>query len=255
MSNLKNNYKEIYIYGLIDPINNSIKYVGWTMDLKLRLLKHTAPSCLKEYNYKNNWIKSLLGLGLKPSMMILEVVDSLNYCEKEREWISFLGRENLTNSTDGGEGSLGCYLTEETIQKIKDNAPHLSGENHPNYGKHFSDEVRQRMSDGHHGELKGRKRSPFSEEYRRKISEAGKKKVFNEEYRAKISKANSGINNGNIIKKEIIMEIVEMLRQGFRTMYISRKVEVGDYIVTKTRKGFYNYIYGINIGREYELLR
>jgi group I intron endonuclease len=247
MSNIKNKYKELYIYGLIDPGDNSIKYVGWTMDLAERLLKHIAPSCLKGKNHKNHWIKSLLSQGLKPRIVLLEVVDHLNYLEKEIEWIKFIGRENLTNSTDGGEGSLGCHPTEETRKKISEHSAHLSGENHPFYGKHHTDGVRQRMSDGHHGELKGRKRAPFSEETRRKLSEAGKKKVFSEEYRKKISIANSGINNPHITKKEKVIEIIEMLRQGFRTWYISKKVEVDRHIVARVKKGFYNDIYDVII--------
>jgi hypothetical protein len=39
-------------------------------------------------------------------------------CECERELIAWYGRDNLTNLTDGGEGSVGVVMTDETRAKL-----------------------------------------------------------------------------------------------------------------------------------------
>jgi hypothetical protein len=139
-------YEFAYIYGLIDPIINQIKYVGWTINIKRRFAQHILLCNLKKNTHKNNWIKKLLSLNLKPSIIILEEVSYDLWNQKEKEWIKFFGRDNLTNSTDGGEGVEN--LPEETLRRRSE----LNrGENNPRYGVRASDETRQKMSDSHKG--------------------------------------------------------------------------------------------------------
>lgn len=114
----------------------------------------------------------------------------------ESAFINMYGRRNvgtgiLVNLTDGGEGMSGLSPSPETREKIsnalkgrrsdlrgrhlskthKDNLRKaLSGENHPNYGKSFSEDRKIKMSDS----MKGK---THSEETKEKIRRASKGKI------------------------------------------------------------------------------
>lgn len=80
----------------------------------------------------------------------------------ERYYISVFGRKDngtgiLTNHTDGGEGS-GYTPSEETKQKISEAL----------MGHFVSKETKRKIGKG----LKGKKRTPFSEETKQKMKEA-----------------------------------------------------------------------------------
>lgn len=62
----------------------------------------------------------MLAEGVTP---IIRVIAETTYDERvtaERYWISYYGRENLTNSTDGGEGTAGYIYTDEVKKKLSD---------------------------------------------------------------------------------------------------------------------------------------
>ena len=84
----------------------------------------------------------------------------------------------LANLTDGGEGPSGYRHTEETKRLI---AELQMGEKHWAYGKQVSDEERARLS-----QIAKRK---HTDEHRKKVSEAGKKRINSPATRAKISVA------------------------------------------------------------------
>ncbi len=92
------------IYGLFDPRNQELRYVGHTIqNLAARLKGHIND---KENNYKISWIKSLKKLGLKPEISILEFTNEQNWKEDEQwhiQYWRFLGAR-LTNLAPGGEG-------------------------------------------------------------------------------------------------------------------------------------------------------
>jgi hypothetical protein len=99
----------IYIYALIDPRDNEVRYVGKTNDLYSRFFQHISPSSLKNRTYKNNWIKSLLEKDLRPIISVLEKTNQENWEEREICWIKHyrdLGTK-LTNIADGGAGGCG----------------------------------------------------------------------------------------------------------------------------------------------------
>ncbi len=105
-----NNNTKIYIYGLYDPIDQIIKYVGWTHNPKYRLTSHIYEANNPEkvtnpHTHKNAWIRKILYDGRKPGMYILEENIFENRDEREKYWIKRYGRENLTNGTDGGTDS------------------------------------------------------------------------------------------------------------------------------------------------------
>jgi group I intron endonuclease len=92
------------IYKLIDPRNQKIRYIGLTFNsLKHRLNSHCHE---KGKSHKINWVQSLIKIGLKPIIDIVE--DGLetyeSACEKEIFYISKFSNEghDLTNSCSGG---------------------------------------------------------------------------------------------------------------------------------------------------------
>jgi hypothetical protein len=167
-------YDVAYIYKLIDPRDNEIRYIGWTIDMENRYKNHLYPSFLKEKSYKNNWIKSLLAINLKPIMELVEEIPFECWEEREKFWIPYyrsIGCK-LTNATDGGEGVVGKVYTTEERQRMSD----------AQKGKKLSEETKRKIGES----SKGRK---LSEESRKKISLANKGRQLTEEQRKKLSES------------------------------------------------------------------
>lgn len=104
----------VYIYGLIDSRNDNIFYVGFTQYLKKRYNVHlNVNGNRREKNlYKDNIIRKILNVGLKPEMIILDSCEKLfnydlNIYEHERLEINYIEKFkengiNLSNLTIGG---------------------------------------------------------------------------------------------------------------------------------------------------------
>ena len=81
---------DITIYGLRDPRDGKIKYVGQTWNLKQRMSGHlSGPASRREAQ----WIEELRVEGLSPLPLVLEVVTEENATAAEDRWIN-LSREN-----------------------------------------------------------------------------------------------------------------------------------------------------------------
>jgi hypothetical protein len=94
----------IYIYVLVDPRTDDIRYVGKTTDINKRLTSHL---CDKSKTHRVFWIKQLLALGLRPLVEVVEVLDdSADWQSREKIWIRLIKNlgYNLTNGTEGGDG-------------------------------------------------------------------------------------------------------------------------------------------------------
>ena len=102
-----------------------------------------------------------------------------------------LGTGILHNRTDGGEGSSGAVVSEET--KAKMSAAQKGDKNH-NYGKATSEETRKKLSEIAKGRV-------FSEETRKKLSQASKNKTHSEETKKKLSEIKKGTIPWNKGKK------------------------------------------------------
>jgi hypothetical protein len=93
------------VYALINPTNDKPFYVGETVDLSNRLAKHLSCS-VKESKEKNELIKGLLKIGLKPTVKILayNLLSKESAVEIESYYIKIykeLGYE-LFNRNNGG---------------------------------------------------------------------------------------------------------------------------------------------------------
>lgn len=107
------------IYALCDPTTNEPRYVGKTVQpLRERFARHMRQAANGTLTHKCHWLRSLTS---SPVVRVLEAdISRGDLDEAEREWIAY-GREQgwrLTNGTDGGDGGLGRYPTEETRKKM-----------------------------------------------------------------------------------------------------------------------------------------
>ena len=174
------------IYGLTDPETQALRYVGQTRrSLPKRLRDHIND---RGRCRRTNWIKSLKTRGLKPDIFEIDSVPDDCANDTEKLWIGYYryASANLTNGTEGGEGSRNP--TPETRAKM---SAAQRGRPSPNLGKKASDETRAKLSAalrGNHRTL-GKK---LSIEHRSKLSVANRGRKLSAEWRAKISSAKRG---------------------------------------------------------------
>lgn len=157
-----------YIYRHIRLDDNSIFYVG----------KGKKYRSKEKSNRNKHWKNIVNKCGFKSEILFENLNEELALLI-ESELIckyKFLGI-NLVNYTDGGEGISGYKHTEKTKKLMSEKA-----------------KARERVvSDNFIGSWKGKKRKPFSDEHRKKLSEASKNQKrgpLSEETKLKISLAN-----------------------------------------------------------------
>lgn len=161
------------VYGLIDPRNQQLRYVGLTTrDISRRMEQHLRNNPTGK-SHKNSWVRGLKAAGLSPEVEILERCTSWeDLQESERFWIQYyraLGCA-LVNHTIGGEGSYGFRHTAETRALLAD----LSRGNKNRVGYKCSGSTIEKMSAAN----LGRTHTP---ETREKIGAANRGKKYSAE--------------------------------------------------------------------------
>jgi len=111
------------IYILIDPIANTIRYVGRTIQGPIKRLNRHIRDSKKQTNHKANWIKSIINNGNLPLILIIEnnlpSLEEANLAEIHYiKSFKLLGCD-LTNATDGGGGAIGFKHSQKAIDKLK----------------------------------------------------------------------------------------------------------------------------------------
>lgn len=111
------------VYGLVDPRDMAVRYVGKSTKGLARAAEHRSCVNTPERTHKANWVKKLHKLGMSYGVVVLEYCESAEKLnEAERRWIAhsrkMLGAK-LTNSTEGGEGTCGYRHTHEARKKIQ----------------------------------------------------------------------------------------------------------------------------------------
>lgn len=210
---------------------NGMSYIGQTVySLNTRKSKHIWDALNSVSNMYFSRALKKYGVDSFDWDIIAECgdMDELNRLE-----IYYIGYYNTYNNgynlTLGGDGSVGYKFTEEVLkERSKTRKGKYIGENSPNYGKHFTEETRRKMSEAHKGQIawnkdktgiysektkrkmselrielglsKGKNNPMFgkkhTEESNRKNSEAHKDKHPTEKTRQKMSEAKKGKNNG-----------------------------------------------------------
>lgn len=93
--------RTVEIYGLIDPRDLRVKYVGQSFNARYRLTDHIR-FAQTETTKKAEWIRSLLSASLQPLLVVVDVVPEVQADAAERRWIAAFARSGLTNMTAGG---------------------------------------------------------------------------------------------------------------------------------------------------------
>lgn len=95
----------VFIYALLDPDTNEVRYIGKTNNLAKRMRGHCGQD-LKRASYKSRWIKKLIASGKKPKITVIEECAENNWQVSEKHWIAYYRSigARLTNQLDGGQG-------------------------------------------------------------------------------------------------------------------------------------------------------
>jgi hypothetical protein len=136
------------IYALVDPRRSgkdAVRYIGVTHgSLRRRLTVHLADArCHKDGpNHRVHWLMSLLSAGVTPQIVALETVDRDGF-KRECQVIAEYRSEgyDLTNTTDGGEGTLGYVVSPDVKARNSDTARRSWAD--PKYGNNLLDTYRQ----------------------------------------------------------------------------------------------------------------
>ena len=174
-----------FVYALVDPRTLMVRYIGRTTQGQARFKQH-------EYSNNNTyvcrWIKSLRGAGLMFIPVVLEECTSReSLMSSESWWVAYgkLSGWELTNLTNGGDGSWGYRVTAETREKLRQ--LHL---NKPKSAEHIENMRRAKSTpeaiEANRRLHTGRKRSA---ETRARIGAASRRRVATPEARANMSAA------------------------------------------------------------------
>lgn len=189
-----------YIYLIID-LTNWKKYVGqhhYHIEGQLDPNYHGSGHIIKMIYKKRP--ETLKEVYLKTCYS----QEELDECEKYYIKLFNTLYPNGYNLTEGGNGGVPSEETRRKLSELKKGL--LSGEKNPMFGKHHSEETKQKIGGVHKGKhiseeqkkklsiaLKGR---IMSDEHKKKIGEAHKGKHHSEETRKKISDSKKGLQSG-----------------------------------------------------------
>jgi group I intron endonuclease len=140
----------IGIYLITNKINGHT-YIGQSKDIEKRWKDHKIMHGSRGWYLQNAFKK----YGAENfNFEVLEECLEENLDIKEIEYISKYKSEGKAeyNLAEGGYGNPFKYMSEEKYQQYLENlSKSKSGENHPNYGKHLSDETKQKISESQQG--------------------------------------------------------------------------------------------------------
>ena len=154
-----------------------IRYVGITKydDAASRLKEHMWNAKIGKPYHVYNWIRK--AIEDQEEIVATVLVSNLSWKQAAAEEVKFIDQYrsaglDLTNMTDGGEGSIGVVRSEDYRTRLS----------RSHKGKIFSEEHKEKLA----AVWTGRK---HSEETRLKMSKAQKGRIVSEETRLKISQA------------------------------------------------------------------
>lgn len=105
------------IYKLIDPISDTVRYVGVTtrkLQSRFSQHKHSALTSKSELHV-HRWFRRVYNKeGLLPIIELIEECEDSIWEEREKYWINFYS--NLTNTREGGKGVI-LNRSEDSVQR------------------------------------------------------------------------------------------------------------------------------------------
>lgn len=78
--------RKTYIYGLQDPRDKKIYYIGKSNNPSARLKRHLDDMGVN--GLKEDWLAGLRSCGLVPDIVILEETTMQDWQARERDWIA-----------------------------------------------------------------------------------------------------------------------------------------------------------------------
>jgi hypothetical protein len=114
------NYSEVaYIYVLIDPRDNQIRYVGKTTQPLKRLKSHIYECKNKKYKHRRaKWVRNLIKENLIPIIKFVKICPLSDFEKYEAEYIKLYQSDKLTNSDETGSGNT-CRVKEVLDRQSK----------------------------------------------------------------------------------------------------------------------------------------
>src|ERR1035438_8104513 len=111
------------IYTLKCPRTQAVRYVGFTTrkpDIRFKAHISRAQAQTGKRTHKDNWVLSLLSVGLLPLMDIVERGAGPDWPEAEHRWFVHYRASGarLVNATEGGEGVPGRKATDQDRARI-----------------------------------------------------------------------------------------------------------------------------------------
>lgn len=177
------------IYALSDPRTGTIRYVGVTFRGKRRFNEHLSRAVTGGRTHRDCWIRSLITAGVRPAYAILETGYGDGWQDRECYWIArHRAIGNLTNLTDGGDGTPGCIPTPELRRKwsaMRAGVPYAPGRRPAMLGRRHTPEAREKIR------LAGLGRR-HTVESRAKLSAAHSGKTLSPEHLEKLAAAKRG---------------------------------------------------------------
>lgn len=166
------------IYELVDPRTGEVRYIGRAKEPRKRLRAHITQS-KKLDHHKDRWIRELAAEGLEPFLRVVDRCSQDDIYTLEQHYILEYREagHRLTNLSDGGWGTMGLPMSDETKAKIgrgvaianrgnryaagvrtPEQRARMSPKNPARYwaGKTLSVEHKEKMAESH----RGKKRSP-----------------------------------------------------------------------------------------------
>lgn len=222
--------EKVYIYGLVQKNNNTLKYIGKTTDPKRRFRRHISERFLRD-THKDRWIIKTINDGNEIEIIIIDIVDQNDWQYWEKFYISyykFIGCK-LTNSTIGGDqppSTKGRKHTEESKLKMSKTK---KGKPIPwlNNGNERTEEHKKNLSKSLKGRQSPNKNKKFDNERCRKLSEASTCK-------RKVKQINL---NGDVIK------IWDSISDAQKTLQIRHISEVCRNVKNQKTAGGYKWEY------------
>jgi len=213
------------IYKIKNLINNNL-YIGQAINIEERWKDHKWE--LNNNKKCNKYLQNAWNKYGKDNFefSIIEECEEDKLNEKEIYYISYYDSyNNGYNLTKGGDGSRGLKWSKE--QRIN-HSKIFTGENHPMYGKTFSEEWKNNLSKSHLGQTA----------WNKGLIGYGKGKITKEETKQKMSISSSGENHYRFIKfsEEDKQKIKVLRNNNVSLLKISKEFDCGTSPIVRVLK-------------------
>lgn len=141
------------IYGLVDPRDGELRYVGLSTVGFKRPRSHWQNKNIRERNdHCHCWIRSVIADNFIPSIVVFQTFENSDIIRyAERFWIAYFRRMGcrLTNMNDGGEGQLNP--SPEIRQRQRE--ANIGNKNGVGHRYVMSEELKKKVGDRHRGKV------------------------------------------------------------------------------------------------------